>query len=176
MAHLRQAPSTRLTFSSRGADYREDGGVLVGPAGPIADVACMRRRLPHDVTNALAASAVVLEPRLATPDGVAAALATFEGVAHRISLVADHGGISWYDDSKATTPHAAATAVRAFPSVVLLAGGKNKGLDLRALSEVARHGDTVLLSPACASFDWYGGYAERGEDFARAVRAHLGLR
>jgi len=33
----------------------------------------------------------------------------------------------------------------------------------------------VLLSPACTSFDWYTGYAERGDDFARAVRDQLGL-
>jgi UDP-N-acetylmuramoylalanine--D-glutamate ligase len=37
-------------------------------------------------------------------------------------------------------------------------------------AERAETGDVVLLSPACASFDWYGSYAERGDDFVRAVR------
>jgi len=37
----------------------------------------------------------------------------------------------------------------------------------------ARPGDTVLLSPACASLDMYRDYAHRGEEFATAVRSLL---
>ena len=40
----------------------------------------------------------------------------------------------------------------------------------RLYIEVARRGDAILLSPGCASYDWYSSYAERGDDFARAVR------
>jgi UDP-N-acetylmuramoylalanine--D-glutamate ligase len=216
MAWLARAPGRRVTFGGPAADYRVEHGQLTGPHGPLAEVGDLRRQLPHDLTNALAAAALGLEAGVATPEGVAGALATFEGVPHRISLVAQSGGVSYYDDSKATTPHAALTAVRAFDRVVLVAGGRNKGLDLGAMAAepervravvaigeaaaevsdafasvcpvvtatsmddavsaaagLAHAGDVVLLSPGCASFDWYGGYAERGDDFARAVRRHL---
>ena len=55
---------------------------------------------------------------------------------HRVQRIGETGGVTFYDDSKATNPHAAVRAVSAFDSVVLLAGGLNKGLDLAALTTV----------------------------------------
>ena len=47
---------------------------------------------------------------------------------------AEAGGVRWYDDSKATTPAAVLAGVSGFGSVVLIAGGRNKGLDLSELA------------------------------------------
>ena len=213
---LGRAACRRVTFGP-GGDYRREEGRLVGPSGALCEVAAMSRALPHDVTNALAAAAITIESGLADAAAVAAALSGFEHPPHRIERVAERDGVSWYNDSKATTPHAAMQAIRSFEHVVLIAGGRNKELDLGELASepqriravvaigdaadevaaafagvcpveivcrggmdavvpvaarLARAGDAVLLSPACASYDWYGGYPERGDDFRRAARDH----
>jgi len=43
-----------------------------------------------------------------------------------------------------------------------------------AARRLAHRGDAVLLSPACASFDWYRSYGERGDDFTYEVRSLIG--
>jgi UDP-N-acetylmuramoylalanine--D-glutamate ligase len=139
MARLRQAPGRPVTFGVADADYRLDGETLVGPGGAIVDRSTMNRSLPHDVTNALAASALVLETGLADAGAIERALSTFAGPAHRLEFLGEWGGIGWYNDSKATTPHAAAVAIRALDDIVLIAGGQDKGVDLGEMaSDVGR--------------------------------------
>jgi UDP-N-acetylmuramoylalanine--D-glutamate ligase len=212
MRHVRGDVPT-VTFGRTEGDYRVEGGVLVGDGEAIISVGELPRSLPHDITNSLAAAATAVRGG-GTWDGVRAALRTFTNLPHRVQFVAEVDGVAYYDDSKATTPHATGAALDGFESVVLIAGGRNKGLDLGELrdraalvravvaigeaaddvaavfdgvrpvvradtmqqavaraAELAHVGDVVLLSPACASFDWYGSYAERGDDFARRVRA-----
>lgn len=60
-------------------------------------------------------------------------LTTFEGLPHRVQFVGEWNQVRWYNDSKATVPHATLAAVGGFDSVVLIAGGRNKGLDLAPL-------------------------------------------
>lgn len=134
MAWLAQAPGRQCSFGGPDADYRVENATLVGPNGTIAPLRSLRRRLPHDVTNALAASALVLETGLADAAAVASGLATFVGPPHRLERIATINGIDWYNDSKATTPHAAAAAIRSFERIVLIAGGADKGVALSSMA------------------------------------------
>ncbi len=60
--------------------------------------------------------------------------ASFRPGAHRRTVVGRVRDVTFVDDSKATNPHAALAAIRAYPSVVLIAGGLAKGLDIRPLA------------------------------------------
>jgi UDP-N-acetylmuramoylalanine--D-glutamate ligase len=205
------------SFGVGGGDYTLRGGALVGPEGPVVAVDELPRHMPHDLENALCALAAA-DAAGAQVEAGRAALVAFRGLPHRVELVGEANGVRFFDDSKATTPGAVLAALAAFDSSVLIAGGRNKGLDLAPLRaaaprlrgvvaigeaaeevaavladvtsvtragsmavavararDMARPGDAVVLSPACASFDWYASYAERGDDFARCVRALPGV-
>ena len=131
-----QASNARVvTFGIAGGDYHSFEGWLCGPMGRIMPISEMGRSLPHDVSNALAAIAVCLEAGLANVADVASALQSFKNAPHRIQFVGEKGGVRWFNDSKATSPHAVSVALNSFENIVLIAGGKNKGLDLSALAE-----------------------------------------
>ena len=98
-----------------------------GPLGAFADLAgigSLRGR--HNIQNALAASACAL--MLGVPPGeVAAALATFPGLPHRLEEIGRVGRVLFINDSKATNADSAATALAAFErDVFWILGGKPK--------------------------------------------------
>jgi len=173
-------------------------------------------RMPgrHNLSNALAALA--LGDALGfSRQAMLLVLREFEGLPHRTQWVAETGGVSWFNDSKATNVGATLAAIHGFDGpLVLLAGGQGKGADFSELASgldehvkavvllgesaqeieialqgkvttqhaldmfdavhkaaaLAESGDTVLLSPACASFDMFRDYQQRGETFMQAVR------
>jgi UDP-N-acetylmuramoylalanine--D-glutamate ligase len=82
----------------------------------------------HNVANVLAACALVA--RLDVPaEAIAEAVRTFAGVEHRLELVCEWQGVSYYNDSIATSPERAIAALNSFVEpIVLLAGGRDKHL------------------------------------------------
>jgi len=147
-------------------------------------------------------------------------LPEFKPLPHRLELVAQVNGVSWYNDSKATTPDGAIAALEAFERpIIIIAGGYDKNVPfdkfggkiacaakaavligqtgekiasaIRAASraniprvefaqslaeavalakQLSTHGDVVLLSPACASFDMFENFQQRGHVFRELVR------
>jgi UDP-N-acetylmuramoylalanine--D-glutamate ligase len=92
----------------------------------------------HNVDNILAAVAVARlagAPQAAVQD----AIDQVEPLPHRLALVAERGGVRWYDDSKATNVGATVKSLESFTEpVVLLAGGVDKGGDYAPLARAAR--------------------------------------
>ncbi|MFV0405730.1 MAG: UDP-N-acetylmuramoyl-L-alanine--D-glutamate ligase [Propioniciclava sp.] len=93
---------------------------------PMARVEDVHPLAPHNVENALAAAALARSFG-APARAVAAGLTTLDLGDHRIQTVAAVAGVTYVDDSKATNPHAAASSMRAYDSIVWIAGGQAKG-------------------------------------------------
>ncbi|MGH2464739.1 MAG: glutamate ligase domain-containing protein, partial [Candidatus Limnocylindrales bacterium] len=91
----------------------------------------------HNVSNALAAIGAALVIGLA-PDAIRSAIGTFAGVEHRLEPAGELDGVRFINDSQGTQPDAVIAALRSFPApIVLIAGGRDKGVDLAALAPVA---------------------------------------
>jgi UDP-N-acetylmuramoylalanine--D-glutamate ligase len=193
----------------------------------------------------LAAAMAIAKYYGAEDDQIKRCLPEFKALPHRLELVEEIRGVRWYNDSKATTPEGAITALDAFEKpIIIIAGGYDKNLPFDKLGEKIAHkakaailigqtapkiaeaiktahllirakqdnlknpqstiesrtlvpreaegskiklvdsfaeavqlanqlaaiGDVVLLSPACASYDMFENYEQRGREFSRLVQ------
>jgi UDP-N-acetylmuramoylalanine--D-glutamate ligase len=175
-----------------------------------------------NLSNLAAASAIAKHFGV-SDESIKKSLPDFKALPHRLKLVDEINGVRWYNDSKATTPEGAITALEAFDNpIILIAGGYDKHLPFdklakkiiqkskaailigqtaqqiakaieeklktqnsklktaiaNSLSEavtlaqsLAEPGDIVLLSPACASYDMFENYEQRGKEFTKLVKS-----
>ena len=100
----------------------------------------------HNALNVAAASCAAWQAG-ANPESFAATLKTFQPLPHRLQLVAEQAGRQFWNDSIATTPESAIMALRVFSGrAVLLAGGYDKGQDLREFAnEIKARAKAVVL-------------------------------
>ena len=113
-----------------------DGRIVAASIGEILPVGELPLPGDHNVANALAAISVALHFAI-PPAAIRRAVAAFQGVEHRLEPVIEVAGVRFVNDSQGTQPDAVAAALRAFPPpVVLIAGGRDKGVDLSGLGPV----------------------------------------
>jgi UDP-N-acetylmuramoylalanine--D-glutamate ligase len=151
-----------------------DGNVkLAGePLLPIRDVALPGRHMLANVLAAALGASLAGVPHQA----IAAAIRGFAGVPHRLETVGVVRGVRFVNDSQATIPEAAIAGVEAFGDlpVVLIAGGKDKGLAYDAFADAiaARAWAAVLIGETADELQELIGDripVERADDMKRAV-------
>ncbi len=135
--------------------------VTFGPGGDVAvDPSGIKLKGAHNALNAAAAVAATT-PLGVSQDTIASVLATFDGLPHRMALVADKGGVRYFDDSKGTNVGAAVTAILGIDAglpnvrVVLIAGGRDKQGSYGPLAEAMKKKGraAVLIGEAAARIE-----------------------
>ncbi|MCR4324956.1 MAG: UDP-N-acetylmuramoyl-L-alanine--D-glutamate ligase [Candidatus Curtissbacteria bacterium] len=208
------------TKKSTNGTYLEGNNLVSASRGKIIGANEVLLPGPHNIQNALAASAAA-ELMGISSENIASVLKSFKGLKHRLQLIRDVDGVKYYNDSFSTTPETTIAAIEAFdePKILIL-GGSSKNSNFKSLAQkilstpsikalifigteaetikkaisqegtfggkiqegpksieeiveaaynLAESGDIALLSPACASFDMFKNYEDRGEQFIKEV-------
>jgi len=132
---LGELAAKRVTFTTedRPADYHSDGVTIFHHGVAVLDMGATKLRGLHNAENLMAAMAATAEFGI-EPQTIARALSGYAPPRHRCELVRTLDGVEFINDSKATNLHALESALRSQTRpVILVAGGKEKGLDYRPL-------------------------------------------
>jgi UDP-N-acetylmuramoylalanine--D-glutamate ligase len=167
----------RITFSVEAlpADYQLIEGWLVARGERVLEQAATRLIGPHNAENMLAA--LVVADLYDVPRDIAcSALMAYHSLPHRLEKVGENSGVLYLNDSKATNIDALEKALRSMTRpVVLIAGGKDKGLDFSGLTPLVKeHARAVVLIGQMAgklSSEWGAAVpCHRAASLAEAVR------
>ncbi|MFH0909038.1 MAG: UDP-N-acetylmuramoyl-L-alanine--D-glutamate ligase [bacterium] len=205
-----------VSFGLAEGDYRFEGGAVRQGGAVVADI--RGTYFDNEVLGCNAAGILaVLDACGIGREPAECAARAFKPLPHRMQEVAVLRGVTFINDSKATTLTAMAAALRMCRGPVrLIAGGLLKEDDLSFIKEIlaqravgiylmgrasekmasawsgvvpcfqsgtlnaalasawrdARAGETILLSPGCASFDQFRSFEDRGQQFRELV-SHL---
>ncbi|MBI4300834.1 MAG: UDP-N-acetylmuramoyl-L-alanine--D-glutamate ligase [Chloroflexi bacterium] len=161
----------RVIFSSRETEPPGDAAFLRGSRVIVRldereSHICDRGQIPllgeHNVSNVIMASAIAMAAGVGS-DAIAKAIDGFRGVAHRLEPVRDLDGVTYYNDSIATSPERAVAGLRSFTQpIVLIAGGREKHLPL---DEFVR-----TVQERCRAVVLYGEAAPVLKDALRAAK------
>ena len=193
-----------------------EGNIRIKLMGGDSEVILNKNKLlilgQHNIANVLVACLMAAVIGIKIPS-IQRSLENYKGLRHRLSLFAQHNGIRFINDSKATNVDSTSVALRAVNGpIILLLGGIHKGSSYTPLIplikdkvshlifigeaipilendlglfphdsiydfsegvkrglDIAKKGTTLLLSPACASFDQFTNFEARGDAFERLV-------
>ena len=160
-ANSDQPPADGCYLKEGAVWYRDASGER--PVLPLTDIL-----LPgaHNVENYMAAICAV--QGLVPDETIRSFARTFGGVEHRIELVRERRGVRWYNDSIASRPSRTIAGLRSFPEkVILIAGGKDKGISYAPLGPVVN--DHVKLLILCGATEHVIREAVRGADNYRGL-------
>jgi UDP-N-acetylmuramoylalanine--D-glutamate ligase len=216
---LPEMVAKKVTINANGlpADYELVDGWLVARGEKVLEQAKTNLIGQHNAENMLAALAVADLSHLPR-ETTLKALCAYKALPHRLENVGVIDGVTFLNDSKATNIDALEKALIAMNvPAVLIAGGKDKGLDFTGLrplvrekvkavvligqmteklyaawspvvacvkagsladavneaQKLAKHGETVLFSPGCSSYDMFKSFEDRGDQFRVLVQAKL---
>ena len=142
---------TRLRETDNGAFLRGDGMLCMAEGGKVTPFLAqkdVKLRGLHNIENLLAAAAAVWGR--VPVEAIRQVGSTFAGVEHRIEPVRTLDGVTWYNDSIATSPTRTIAGLRSFDQkIILIAGGYDKKIPYEPLApELLAHVKVLVLMGA----------------------------
>lgn len=136
-----------------GIFLREDGVICAAENGNITPILPAGELLipgAHNIENMMAAFAAV--EGYVSHASMAETARTFTGVAHRMEIVRRHNGVTYINDSIATSPNRTMAGLSCFEKkIILIAGGKDKGISFEKLGPaICQHVKKLYLTGATA--------------------------